>query len=83
MLITTVKGVETRWYFTRQKPSLVGFASQLAEDTDECEVYFLTLREQDGRFFPSRILVRSGGRDYLTLEVSGINAKPTAEAKNP
>ncbi len=81
VLITTVKGVETRWFFTRQKPSLVGFASQLAEDTDECEVYFLTLREQDGRFFPSRILVRSGGRDYLTLEVSGLTVKPAGEAK--
>ena len=81
VLITTVKGVETRWFFTRQKPSLVGFASQLAEDTDECEVYFLSLREQDGRFFPSRILVRSGGRDYLTLEVSGMTVKPAAEAK--
>ncbi len=72
VLVTTVRGVQTRWYFTRERPTLVGFSSQLSEDVDECEVFFLTMREHEGRFFPGRILVRIGGRDYLILEVANV-----------
>ena len=75
VLVTTVSGVETRWYFSRQPASLIGFSTQLAEDVDECEVFFMTLRETDGRFFPNKILVRSGARDYLRLEVESFSVK--------
>lgn len=81
VLVTTVNGVETRWYFSRQSPSLVGFSSQLAEDLDECEVFFATMSEADGRFFPSKILVRSGARDYLMINVEKFGIRTAADAK--
>lgn len=81
VLITTVNGVETRWYFSRQPASLVGFSSQLAEDLDECEVFFATMHEADGRFFPGKILVRSGGREYLKLDVEKFAIRTSADAK--
>ncbi len=72
VLITAVNGVQTRWYFARQPAAFVGFSSQLFEDTDECEVYFATMEEFGGRFFPGRILVRSGGREYMELVVEHV-----------
>ena len=72
VLITAVNGVQTRWYFARQPRAFVGFSSQLFEDTDECEVFFATMEEFGGRFFPGRILVRSGGRDYMELVVEHV-----------
>ena len=85
VLVTTVKGVQTRWYFTRERPTLVGFSSQLSEDVDECEVFFLTMREHDeGRYFPGVILVRIGGRDYMRMDVANLafnTETPKPEAK--
>ncbi len=72
VIVTSVRGVETRWYFARNPGSFVGFSSQLTEDADECEVYFATMKEFEGRFFPGEILVRVGGRDYLKLVVESF-----------
>lgn len=78
VLITTVNGVETRWYFTREPAAFVGFSTQLFEDTDECEVYFATIDEFDGRYFPGRIIIRSGGREYMELNVRNVEISDPA-----
>ena len=72
VLVTTLTGVETRWYFTRQPAAFVGMSCQIAEDTQECEVYFGTVDQMGDRFFPGQIIVRSGGRDYLQLNVEKL-----------
>ena len=81
VLITTVNGVETRWYFTREPAAFVGFSTQLFEDTDECEVYFATIDEFAGRYFPGRIIIRSGGRDYLELNLRNVEVSEPAAQK--
>ena len=80
MIVTSVGGVETRWYFTVEPAAFVGFSTQLLEDRDECEVFFATIDEFDGRFFPGTILIHSGGREYLRLKVEKIETEPTAAA---
>lgn len=72
VIVTSLNGVETRWYFTREKPAFVGFSSQLTEDQEECEVYFSTIDEFDGRFFPRDIIIHSAGREYLRLKIESI-----------
>jgi serine protease Do len=76
VVVTSLNGVECRWYFTRERPAFVGFSCQLAEDRDECELFFATVDEFDGRFFPGQMLIRSAGRDYLTLKVQSVRLEP-------
>ncbi|MFP6764760.1 MAG: serine protease, partial [Planctomycetaceae bacterium] len=79
VILTSLNGVETRWYFTRpsengdvvdRPAAFVGFSCQLLEDRDECEVYFATIRDFGGRMFPGEIVVRVGGREYLRLLIN-------------
>lgn len=80
VLVTSLNGVECRWYFTKDKPAFVGFSCQITEDHDECEVFFLTIDEFDNRFFPGQILIRTGGRDYLRLKVQSLQIEPDNSA---
>lgn len=73
VLVTTLTGVETRWYFSRNPTAFVGMSCQITEDADECEVYFGTVDQFEDRFFPGQIIVHSGGREYLRLQVSQLD----------
>lgn len=75
VIVTTLTGVETRWYFTRSPAAFVGMSVQITEDSEECEVYFATIGQFDDRFFPGQIIVRSGGREYLRLNVEQLELK--------
>lgn len=77
VLVTTLTGVETRWYFARNPAAFVGLSCQIAEDTQECEIYFGTVDQFEKRFFPGHIIVRSGGRDYLRLNVAQVTFEMT------
>lgn len=77
VMVTTLTGVETRWYFARQPAAFVGMSCQIAEDSQECEVYFGTVDQFEDRFFPGQIIVRSGGREYLRLNVSRVELGKT------
>ena len=76
VIFTSLNGVETRWYFSRAvtegdqvrfPPAFIGFSCQLLEDMDECEVYFASIRDFDGRSFPGEMVIRVTGREYLRL----------------
>ncbi|MDA0285252.1 MAG: trypsin-like peptidase domain-containing protein [Planctomycetota bacterium] len=77
VLVTTLTGVETRWYFARQPAGFVGLSCQITEDAEECEVYFGTVDQFGDRFFPGQIIVRSSGREYLRLTVSQVELETT------
>ncbi|NQV25803.1 MAG: trypsin-like peptidase domain-containing protein [Rhodopirellula sp.] len=77
VLVTTLTGVETRWYFARNPAAFVGMSCQITEDAEECEVYFGTVDQFEDRFFPGQIIVRSGGREYLRLNVSQLDLAKT------
>ena len=77
VLVTTLTGVETRWYFARSPAAFVGLSCQIAEDAEECEVYFGTVDQFEDRFFPGQIIVRSGGREYLRLNVGKTELEKT------
>jgi len=77
VLVTTLTGVETRWYFARNPAAFVGMSCQITEDSEECEVYFGTVDQFEDRFFPGQIIVRSGGREYLRLQVSQLDLATT------
>ena len=72
VLVTTLTGVETRWYFARTPAAFVGMSYQITEDAEECEVYFGTVDQFEDRFFPGQIIIRSGGREYLRLNVGKL-----------
>jgi serine protease Do len=72
VLVTTLTGVETRWYFARTPAAFVGMSCQITEDAEECEVYFGTVDQFEDRFFPGQIIIRSGGREYLRLNVGKL-----------
>lgn len=72
VLVTTLTGVETRWYFARQPAAFVGMSCQIAEDTQECEVYFGKIDQFGDRMYPGQLIVRSGGRNYLQLNVRNL-----------
>jgi serine protease Do len=82
VIVTSLEGVETRWYFSRPimdgedvrfPAAFVGFSCQLLEGLDECEVYFATVRKFGDRTFPGEMVVRVGGREYLRLLVESLN----------
>jgi S1-C subfamily serine protease len=77
VLVTTLTGVETRWYFARNPAAFIGMSCQLTEDAEECEVYFGTVDQFENRFFPGQIIIRSGGREYLRLQVSQLDLATT------
>jgi serine protease Do len=77
VLVTTLTGVETRWYFARNPAAFIGMSCQLTEDAEECEVYFGTVHQFENRFFPGQIIIRSGGREYLRLQVSQLDLATT------
>jgi serine protease Do len=77
VLGTTLTGVETRWYFARNPAAFIGMSCQLTEDAEECEVYFGTVDQFENRFFPGQIVIRSGGREYLRLQVSQLDLATT------
>ena len=52
VLVTTLTGVETRWYFARNPAAFVGMSCQITEDAEECEIYFGTVDQFEDRFFP-------------------------------
>jgi serine protease Do len=83
VVVTSLEGVETRWYFSRPvmegdqvrfPAAFVGFSCQLFEDRDECEVYFATVRKFGDRSFPGEMVVRVGGREYLRLLVETFSS---------
>jgi serine protease Do len=54
VLVTTLTGVETRWYFARTPAAFVGMSCQITEDAEECEVYFGTVDQFEDRFSLAR-----------------------------
>tara|TARA_R110002072_G_scaffold284587_1_gene449068 strand:+ start:109456 stop:111126 length:1671 start_codon:yes stop_codon:yes gene_type:complete len=77
VLVTTLTGVETRWYFSRNPAAFVGMSCQITEDAEECEIYFGTVDQFENRFFPGQIIIRSAGREYLRLQVSQLDFATT------
>jgi S1-C subfamily serine protease len=81
-VLRSVEGsIETRWYFSREEPRLLGFDTRLSEDADECEVRFGEFREFDGRRLPSRIEVRTGDSSYGVFDVDKVAFRSGAGAK--
>ncbi|MFK7822319.1 MAG: serine protease, partial [Planctomycetaceae bacterium] len=73
-VLRSVEGsIETRWYFSRDEPRLLGFDSRLSEDADECEVRFGQFENYDGRRLPSRIEVRTGETLYGIFQVEKVS----------
>ena len=69
-VITTSDGtVQTRWYVSKAEPALVGFDTQVMEDTDECEIRIREFKEFEGRKLPGLFQVRSSNRDFLTFRL--------------
>ena len=64
---------DTRWYFRRSDKALIGFDSLLGSDVDAAEVRFLETGAVSGRPFPTKILTRSGDREFATLVVEGLD----------
>ncbi|MDA1013241.1 MAG: trypsin-like peptidase domain-containing protein [Planctomycetota bacterium] len=80
-VVITVEGAtQCRWYFSKDKPALVGFDTQVLEDSDDCEVRFQEFKEFEGRKLPSLFLVRSAGRDFLTFRLENVVLNPTPKA---
>lgn len=72
VLSTQQGGAESRWYFPAEGPP-AGFDTWLGEDVDPCEIRFQEFGEFQSVRFPSRILVRHGGDEYVTLRVERLS----------
>jgi S1-C subfamily serine protease len=68
VLATSQGGAESRWYFPAEG-NVAGFDTWLGEEVDPCEVRFLEYRDFQSLRFPSRMLVRHSGDEYVTLRV--------------
>lgn len=76
VLVSRKDGIETRWYFRRSDKALAGFDSSLGSDVDSAEVRFLERGAVSGRPFPTKILTRSGDREFATFLVEALDVAP-------
>ncbi len=76
VLVSRKDGIETRWYFRRSDKALAGFDSSLGSDVDPAEVRFLERGAVSGRPFPTKILTRSGDREFATFLVEALDVVP-------
>ncbi len=69
VLVSRKDGLETRWYFRRSQPRLIGFDSQLAADTDPAKIRWLDEGNFRSRAFPAKFQVQCGDRVFATFVV--------------
>lgn len=84
VLISRKDGIETRWYFRKTDRVLVGFDSTLGVDVDPAEIRLLEMGTVSGRPFPTKLLARSGEKEFATFHVASLEIaeeKPVAEEK--
>ncbi|MDA1212583.1 MAG: trypsin-like peptidase domain-containing protein, partial [Planctomycetota bacterium] len=76
VLATTFEGLESFWYFRKSDGRFVGFNSSLDEQTDDCEVRFLSWENWQGRQFPKDFQVRTAARDFAVFHVEKFAIAP-------
>jgi len=96
VVMAELTGVQSHWFFSRQRGTLVGFNLQRGDDVDPCEIRFLGFTDgaagdlaglNDGksptRNFPNRWLVRHAEKEFATLAIQkcSLATAPAAEPK--
>ncbi|MGH9174596.1 MAG: S1C family serine protease, partial [Vicinamibacterales bacterium] len=75
VLVSTLTGVESRWYFTKDG-RFVGFDTRLLPNADQCALRFEELRDFDGRRLPGRFTVNHADQPYATFVIDQAQLSP-------
>jgi hypothetical protein len=70
--VGTHAGVECRFYFEPSSGRLEALESFLADGEDPCEVYFEDYQEENGRWWPRRLVVCHGDLVYDRFAISPL-----------
>lgn len=96
VVMAELTGVQSHWFFSRERGTLVGFNLQRGDDVDPCEIRFLNFTDgaagdltglNDGksptRMFPNRWLVRHAEKEFATfvLQKCSLATSQPAESK--
>jgi S1-C subfamily serine protease len=76
VLHTEHAATPTKWYFSLDDHSLLGFEATVIKDEDPCEVYLSEYRKADGRDLPYRIEVRYANASFGVVHVKKYELSP-------
>ncbi|MAT71486.1 MAG: serine protease [Planctomycetaceae bacterium] len=62
-------GVEVRLFFDATTGAMISLECYSSDDADPCELHLSDFRETAGRMLPHRWTIRSGDREFATLEI--------------
>jgi S1-C subfamily serine protease len=78
VLRTAGGNVSTKWYFSMQDHSLLGFEVTVDKEDDPCEVFLSDYKKVDGRDLPHKIEVWYGNKQYANMTVPADGYKLSA-----
>ncbi len=70
VIVTTMRAIETRWFFSRASGLPLGLDSRLHEDAEPCLIRFESWTNFNGRRLPATWVVTSGEKEFATLTVA-------------
>ncbi|MCE9546785.1 MAG: trypsin-like peptidase domain-containing protein [Planctomycetia bacterium] len=76
VLVGTHGAVECQFYFDQANGRLEALEMFGAADRDPCEIYFQDYREEQGRWWPRRLTVRSGDHEYGQFTLDKFKVAP-------
>jgi S1-C subfamily serine protease len=83
VLVSSVNGLESRWYVRESDGVFAGFDTSLGEDMDECEIRFTDFIDLGSRRFPKQMTVNHAGRLFANFTIEKPTFQPGKRKELP
>lgn len=81
VLVASLSGAESHWFFSRQTGELLGYDFIRAENQDRCELRFVALQDIVGKKFPKSIRVQHADKTPTVFVIEAVDFSAPADAK--
>ena len=81
VLVATLAGAESHWYFSRETGNLLGYDFIRGENQDRCEIRIDAMQDVAGKKLPKTFRVLHGDQPAVTYQIEQVNLSPTTDTK--
>lgn len=81
VLVASLSGAESHWFFSRQTGELLGYDFIRAENQDRCELRFTALQTIVGKKFPKTIRVQHADKVPTVFQIDAVDFAAPADSK--
>jgi len=73
VLVATLAGAESHWYFSRESGNLLGYDFIRSENQDRCEIRIDAMQDLQGRKFPKTFRVLHGDQSPVAYKIDQVS----------